>query len=220
VRALLLVDGSGVSIVSAAVAALVVIFLTLPMVFLLADHARRRNAGAAPETKAWLVPVRSRETYLTRRKVPASRAVEIVESTSVPHDFADEPLPRTIGLVRGDVDVEGDLVFQGYLQVGERVRILGRVETGGSLALASGAVVEGDARSRANVHVGRGVVVHGEIRAGGDVRCAPFASVGRVNAEGALLLEGGATARGGIRASRVERPLQAGDIGVQHPDSG
>jgi len=199
VRALLLSDAGGASLVSAAVAALVVIFLTLPMVFLLAEHAQRRRQRSP-----------SAEAILVAKPKPARgpKGIEIVSSATLPHDFEDEPLPRTLGHVPPDAVVQGPLEFGGHLQVGERAVVRGGIVARGSVALAPDAVVEGPVETGGHLHVGRSARIVGAARAAGDVRCRAFARVGGVAAGGRLVLMEGAAVEGGLEASEVERPLQ------------
>ena len=190
------------SVVSAAVAALVVIFLTLPIIFLLAERARDGR----------LVLPRAVKVHEAARPARDRRGLEVRASAEFAHDFEDEELPRTVGHVPPDATIEGPLEFAGHLQIGERATIRGDVRARGSVALGAGALVTGGIATGGHLHATRTSRVQGLADVAGDVSCGSYATLGAVRAGGRVLLAEGARIERDLEASQVERRLDRGRV--------
>src|SRR5688500_3745145 len=133
-------NSSTVGLVNAAVIVLVIVFLTLPTVFVLAEYLRNRRrkegtavAIATARSQAPLPegPVAPPAANPSGRTEPSPNGIQLLPSAGFQHDFTREAVPPEIGVLFGDRRIDGPISFQGHLQVGPRSSIVGPVMVSG-----------------------------------------------------------------------------------------
>lgn len=199
------------SLVNAAVVVLVIVFLTMPTIFVLAEFLRRRRPNPAPEQASPALPAVDANLHASdatlstngHGRPPTPRGLRTIASNTVDHDFTRESVPQEIGWIGADDRFDGAVVFPGHLQLARRVRGVGDVEASGSIALSDGVYVLGDVRAGGNVYLGGGATVTGHVEAGGNAFLSSWARVQSIQAVGDVEMEAGAKVAGRLEAGRL-----------------
>lgn len=190
-------------LVNAAVVVLVIVFLTLPTIFVLAEFLRRRRQNEPKETPAPAVPLAQTPSAPARPDGVLLRGLRTVESRSVEHDFTREPVTPEIGWIAPDERLDGSIVYSGHLQLARRVRVVGDIQVSGSLALGEGVYVVGDVSAGGNVYLLGGANVDGRVKSGGSVFMSAWSRAQHLGAEGDVEMEAGAHVSGVLEAGRL-----------------
>lgn len=210
-------NSSTVGLVNAAVIVLVIVFLTLPTVFVLAEYLRnrRRREGTAVAIATAGPPMAdaapSPEPVAQPKQEATINGIRILPSAMFAHDFTREAVPPEIGVLAGDRRIDGPITFQGHLQVEPRSSIVGPVLVSGSLALGEGCTVVGDVRIGGNLYLRPGARVDGSGAAGGNGFLASWARLRELDAGGTVELEQGAGVDVVLRARRVVQVARVDD---------
>ncbi len=184
-------------LVNAVVVTLVILFLVLPLVFLLLDPTRRK--------KVVDLGTGDRPTVSSRRRTvrKPENAIEVVSSEDLADAFPRERPPRHVGHIPPHIQIKAGVDYNGALHVSAGVEIAGDLYTQGSLSLDGGCHIRGDVIVEGNVYLEAGVRVSGAVRAAGDVYMARWCQLSGVIANRTIEMEDGAVVEGPVNARRI-----------------
>lgn len=229
---LLQIGPGGTGLVNGALIVLIILFLTVPLAFVLAERLRNRGLTYEDEEEyddrsARVIEYRGGSMGSGRRSVSkgitgddeedSMDEIPIVLSDDVNHGFVHERVPREIGFIAADRVFDHPIDFNGHLHVSRRVVVHGDTKVSGSLSLDEGAHLDNDVHCGGSFYTRPGSRVDGKAFIAGNAYLSRATHLQDLDVNGAVVLEEGAMIDGSLEASEL-RMLDDGSAGPAATD--